>query len=302
MLCNIRFMPGDAPVAEQVRLMLPSLPRAERRVAMTLLEDYPAAGLETVASLATRAGTSGPTVLRLAARLGFTGFAELQQALRDELTDRHASPLAQYGKRDGAAAGSRAGEVKPELVKTAGGVLLHGIESSFGRLNWHHVERSIGLLADQRRPVVTAGGRFSGLLARYLALHLQELRPGVTWVGELERMGTLLDIGRRHVVVVFDFRRYQRDTVRLGRAAARQGATLLLATDPWLSPLAADADLILPVEVEAPSPFDSLVPAMALVEMLVAGVVNALGDQPRERIARYDRLWRDDAFEYAPSE
>jgi DNA-binding MurR/RpiR family transcriptional regulator len=295
-------MPREAPVAEQVRLMLPSLPRAERRVAMTLLGDYPAAGLETVASLATRAGTSGPTVLRLASRLGFTGFAELQQALRDELTDRHASPLAQYGRRDGATTGIRAGGVQPELVTTAGSVLLRGIESSFGRLNRDHVERSIGLLADPRHPVVTAGGRFSGLLARYLALHLQQLRPGVTWTGEPERMGALLDIGRRHVVVVFDFRRYQRDTVRLGRAAARQGATVLLITDPWLSPLAADADLILPVEVEAPSPFDSLVPAMALAEMLVAGVVDTLGDQPRERIARYDQLWRDDGFEYSPSD
>jgi DNA-binding MurR/RpiR family transcriptional regulator len=39
-------------------------------------------------------------------------------------------------------------------------------------------------------------------------------------------MGTLLDIGCRHVVVVLDFRRYQRDTVRLGRAAARQGGNL----------------------------------------------------------------------------
>jgi DNA-binding MurR/RpiR family transcriptional regulator len=125
------------------------------------------------------------------------------------------------------------------------------------------------------------------LLTRYLALHWQELRPGVTWVGELERMGTLLDIGRRHVVVLFDFRRHQRDTVRLGRAAARREATLLLVTDLRLSPLAADADLILPVEVEAPSPFDSLVPAMALVQKLVAGVVDALGGgQPREWIAR----------------
>jgi hypothetical protein len=62
------------------------------------------------------------------------------------------------------------------------------IATPFGRLNWDHVERSTGLLADQRHPVMTAGGRFSGLLACYLALHVQELRPGVTWVGELERM------------------------------------------------------------------------------------------------------------------
>jgi hypothetical protein len=42
--------------------------------------------------------------------------------------------------------------------------------------------------------------------------------------------------------------------------------------------------------------------ALALAEMLVAGVVDALGDQPPEWIARYDKLWRDDGFEYSRSE
>jgi|tagenome__1003787_1003787.scaffolds.fasta_scaffold9884136_1 hypothetical protein len=65
-----------------------------------MLGDYPAAGLETVASLAARAGTSGPTVLRLA------------------------SPLVQYGRRDVADGGRPAAEMRPELVETAGRVPL----------------------------------------------------------------------------------------------------------------------------------------------------------------------------------
>ena len=101
-------MVREVPVSEQVRLVLPSLPRAERRVAISLPGDYPAAALEMVASLAARAGTSGPTVLRLASRLGFSGFTELQQALRDELTD----------------SGRPTAKMRPELAETAGRVPL----------------------------------------------------------------------------------------------------------------------------------------------------------------------------------
>ncbi len=49
----------------------------------------------------------------------------------------------------------------------------------------------------------------------------------------------MLDVGPRDVLVAFDYRRYQHDTVRLAMIAKRQGATLIAFTDPYLSPLAA---------------------------------------------------------------
>ena len=42
---------------------------AEMRVVQVLLEEYPIAGLGTVASLAKRAGVSDPTVVRLVLKL-----------------------------------------------------------------------------------------------------------------------------------------------------------------------------------------------------------------------------------------
>ena len=70
-------------------------------------------------------------------------------------------------------------------------------------------------------------------------------------------------------VVVFDYRRYQDDTVAFGRAAAARGATVVLFTDEYVSPLADDADVVLTTSVDAPTPFDVLTPAMAVVEALV---------------------------------
>ena len=56
-------------------------------------------------------------------------------------------------------------------------------------------------------------------------------------------------MGRRDVLVAFDYRRYQQDTVRLAVTAKEQGATLIAFTDPYLSPLSAHADVILTTSV-----------------------------------------------------
>ena len=80
-------MPADQLIAERLRQLLPVLPAAERRIARALLADYPVAGLETVARLAARASASGPTVLRLTSRLGFSGYPELQRGQRPRLPE-----------------------------------------------------------------------------------------------------------------------------------------------------------------------------------------------------------------------
>jgi len=83
-------------LAEGIRRRLGECSPAERKVGRVLLAAYPSAGFETVARLAERAGVSGPTVVRFVNRLGFRGFPDFQQALREELAERTASPLSLY--------------------------------------------------------------------------------------------------------------------------------------------------------------------------------------------------------------
>ena len=66
---------------------------SEMKAVRALLANYPAAGLTTVSKLAKQAGVSDPTVLRLAQRLGFEGFAEMQEALLAEVEAHMRSPL-----------------------------------------------------------------------------------------------------------------------------------------------------------------------------------------------------------------
>lgn len=275
---------AEVTVAERLRLRLGELTHAERKVARALMADYPVGGLDPVAKLAAAAGVSPPTVVRLVAKLGFDGYAEFQQSLKSEVSVRLSSPLQMHAERPGAASEG--------ALPRAERLLCDGIRSSFARLPPGEFEQAVRLLADPRRSVTLIGGRFSTMLAEYLAAHLRILRPRVQVLSAAgpDRVSSMLDVGRRDVLVAFDYRRYQHDTVRLAMTAKDRGATLVAFTDPYLSPLAARADVILTSSVASPSPFDALTPAVALVEAMITALVDRLGDAPRSRMARYDAL------------
>jgi DNA-binding MurR/RpiR family transcriptional regulator len=131
------------------------------------------------------------------------------------------------------------------------------------------------------------------MLAEYLAANLRMLRSDVHVVASIgaDRTSTLLDIGRRDVLVAFDYRRYQHDTARAAAMAKERGATLIAFTDPYLSPLAAHADVILTSTVQSTSPFISLTPALAVVEAVVTALLDRLGDLALERMGRWDGLY-----------
>ena len=277
---------SDVTVAERLHLKLAELTPAERKVARALLAEYPVRGLQPVAKLAATAGVSAPTVIRLVSKLSFDSYAGFQRSLKSEVSARLSSPLTVH-------AGRSAANHHGDVLSQAEQVFCDGIRSSFARLPRSEFEHAIRLLADPRRSVTMIGGRFSWILAEYLAANLRMLRSDVHVVASAgaDRTSTLLDIGRRDVLVAFDYRRYQHDTAKAAAMAKERGATLIAFTDPYLSPLAAHADVILTSSVQSTSPFISLAPALAVVEAVVTALLDRLGDLALERMGRWDGLY-----------
>jgi DNA-binding MurR/RpiR family transcriptional regulator len=275
-------------VGELVRQRLDSLSPAERRLARTLLASYPIAGLESVARFAERAGVSPPTVTRFIAKLGFRGYPEFQENLRDEVQARLSSPLARY----------RDEPQRDSAIKTALDVSAHNLKATEELLSERDVKEAVELLAEVRRRVMVLGGRVSAPLARYLAAQLHLLRPGIGLV-DSERSTPaqqLIDMRKTDVLVVFDYRRYQQDTIECARIAAGRGCDVVLFTDPWLSPASAFARQVLVTSVETVGPFDSLVGATAVVEALVTGVLARLGSRAEARMQNLERLRAGDVL------
>src|SRR3989475_10699849 len=272
----------DHRVGELVRQRLDSLSPAERRLARALLASYPIAGLESVARFAERAGVSPPTVTRFIAKLGFRGYPEFQENLRDEVQARLSSPLERY----------REEPRRESAVKGALDVAAHNLKATLDLLSDRDVSEAVEVLADVRRRVMVLGGRVTAPLARYLAGQLHLLRPGVGLV-DSDRSAPaqqLIDMRKTDVLVIFDYRRYQPDTIECARVAAGRGCDVVLFTDPWLSPASAFARQVLVTSVETVGALDSLVGAMAVVEALVTAVLAKLGARAEARMQNLERL------------
>ncbi|HZQ49050.1 MAG TPA: MurR/RpiR family transcriptional regulator [Candidatus Dormibacteraeota bacterium] len=272
-------------IGELVRHRQSDLSPAERKLARVLLASYPIAGLESVARFAERARVSPPTVTRFITKLGFRGYPEFQEALRHEVQDRLSSPLARYhvDAEDGQT-GTAVGEALD--------VSRHTVEATLDLISHRDVDELVELLCDVRRQVLVLGGRLSGPMARYFASQLHLLRPGIAAVDQ-ERSSAaqqLLDLRKGDVLIVFDYRRYQADTIEAARIASEQGVNVVLFTDPWLSPASASARQVIVTSVETVGPFDSLVGATAVLEAVVVAVLRRLGPRAESRMKNLERL------------
>ncbi|MEA2778852.1 MAG: hypothetical protein QOK29_396 [Rhodospirillaceae bacterium] len=273
-------------IAETIRQQLEKLTPTERKPALALLANYPVAGLETVAQFARRAEVSGPTILRLVGKLGFASYPRFQRALRDELELRLQSPLTKTPPR--VERKRRALDFLDEFAHA----LADTVQTSLRDVPRSEFDGTVDLLADPKRPIHLLGGRFTASLALQFYLHLREMRPLVqlidgqtaTWVEHL------LDIGRRHVLIVFDIRRYQDDVVRFAGEAASRGASVVLFTDGWLSPIAGVARHVFALRTSAPSNWESFAAIGALVEAFITRLNDRRWNDVKRRIETLEEI------------
>jgi DNA-binding MurR/RpiR family transcriptional regulator len=277
---------GGPSLPDRLRTVRNDLAPAEQRVVATLLDDYPMAGLQSVARFAAAAGVSAPTVLRVLGKLGFSGYPQFREALRREASERLFSSTDVYPGPSAETPGdARAFLAGAERTWVA------AVRDTFASLDPDAVERTVALLADPARPLLLTGGRFTTAVAGHLGRYLTTLRAGVR-VLEPEpgaRGLALLDVDEHSTVLAIDVRPHQQDTVRFGLDARRRGATVVLLTDRSLSPLAPDADVVLVTSVLGPPPFDATAPAVVVADTLVSAVAARLGDAARTRLASFER-------------
>jgi DNA-binding MurR/RpiR family transcriptional regulator len=266
-------------IREELAHTTVALTASEAKIVQALLAEYPMSGLGTATRLAKSAGVSDPTVMRLMLKLGYSNFAEFQTKLLAEVEARLHSPLLMMeAKRPG-----DSGE------GTALGY-YHSVSDSLERTRTQMPQqaysKAVSMLLETKGQVALLGGRFSRHIASMLASYLMQFRSGVR---DLDRLSSsefdlLIDFGKRDLLVVFDYRRYQADVVAFARQAHERGVSILLFTDPWLSPIADFADQSLVAVIDADSPFDTLATAVAQMEAVFAHALERHGSGVRQRI------------------
>ena len=233
-----------------------------QRLARLALEDPNYLALQTIASIAERAGVQPSTLIRFAKEFGYDGFSRMQQVFKTRLIEG-APDWRERVSEAPAASGA-------DVLDRSADAMIRALERLKRETRRDDLARAIAML-DGAQFVWVAGLRRSRPIAAYLAYGLTRL----------ERRAAILDFdggmaGQQaanmrpgDVLAAIAFPEYSPVVVDVVRDVHLRGIPVIALTDSPASPLAANADVSFFVDDPSDGAFRPIGAAIGLVQALV---------------------------------
>ncbi|WP_435138313.1 MurR/RpiR family transcriptional regulator [Pseudopelagicola sp. nBUS_19] len=273
-------------ISDRIQNQLDDLTRAERQLAHSILENYPASGLGPLSALAKDARVSVPTVARMVQKLGFSGYPEFQTELREELKAKATGPIAKHETWAG-------GAPSEHILNRFTDAVIDNIRHTLNQINPKDFDTACAMSADTNHHLYVVGGRVTHTLAEYLFLHMQAIRPQITHIQSTSNTWPhyLLDVRKGDVFVIFDMRRYENNTLKLAKIAHAKGAKIILFTDQWRSPVHQLSDISFSSRIVAPSAWDSAATPLLLIETMISAMQNLTWGNTKDRMEELEAMF-----------
>ena len=263
----------------------PQLQRAARYV----LEHPEEIALNSMRSVAAKAGVGPSTMVRLARDIDLGGYEAFRapfsiwlRGRQNSLTER-VRELRQRGRHNKAAA----------LISEIMSADLADLQETYASLGEAKLAAAERLLVAAPR-IFVVGVRSLYPVAFLFHYACRMFRDntilltgqGGSFADELRR------VEKRDVILAIGYEPCPRDMMRAVEFAVEFGGKVLAITDSSISPLARTAALSLVVRANGPSIFPSIVPALSVAQALVALLLARSGKDALQRIASSDRQLR----------
>jgi DNA-binding MurR/RpiR family transcriptional regulator len=261
----------------------------EKRVASWLLAHAARIPFETAESIALATGTSGITVGRYLRKLGYRNLDDAKKSLREW----PATPYQPWGMNERLDSWQQ----QQTLTDRAQRSLALEIDASghvYQLAQSESFQRVVHNLATADAVFVLGIQSTRGIANAFFS-HLEYLRPRVVYSEGLSGSWVeSLNSGFSHpYVVLTDTRAYSSVARQFCRVACEQQIRTVLITDIWC-PWARDYPIdLLQVKTDTGHFWDSLAPVSCLFNLLLSGVVEALGDALPARLAANRQLQQE---------
>jgi DNA-binding MurR/RpiR family transcriptional regulator len=233
---------------------------------------------------------SASTVTRLASKLGYSGFPDLQLEAQSRLKERLSS--TERVRRIARGEAREFGAMSPSLEQNVRLLLQFAKDPPLEQIR---VAAEMTVKADA---VLVVGFRAASPIAYFLHLGLSQLLgPKIRLASDAMLAPELVEaLTTRDVLVAISFPRYALRTIEMAAAAREGGARVIAITNSVLSPLAVGAHVVLTCPFVGRAFQNSLIAAYALADVLVEQVVAmaapAWQGEIERRLERTEKLLR----------
>ena len=272
-------------ILDKVRDGMSGFSKGQKRIGDYLLSHYETAAYMTAAALGTQAGVSESTVVRFAADLGFSGYPEMQRALRDAVRTR----LTSVQRVDVSNSLIGGASVLDTVLSEDAARIRDTLES----IDREAFAKAVDLIVGSRRLYII-GVRSSSSLADFLNYNLRMIFDNVRLVKTTsgsELFEQLLSAGPGDVFIAISFPRYSSRIINAVEYAKRAGADVISITDGPQSPLAPFTDQLLSARSGMVSFADSLAAPLSIVNALLAAISRKCPELVRSRLEKLERIW-----------
>lgn len=264
-------------VLNRIEATFSQLTPSEKRVASWMLAHVAQIPFETAESVALATGTSGITVGRFLRKLGYRNLDDAKNSLRD--------PYQPWGMNERLDSWQQQRPLS-DRVQHSLSLEVDAIAHVYQLAESGAFKQVVHQLT-HADAVFVLGIQSTRGIANAFFSHLEYLRPRVSYSEGLSGSWVeSLNSGFSHpYVVLTDTRAYSAIARQYCRVASEKGVPMALITDiwcPWARDYAID---LLQVKTDTGHFWDSLAPVSCLFNLLLSGVVEALGDALPDRLA-----------------
>jgi DNA-binding MurR/RpiR family transcriptional regulator len=265
---------------------LPQLSKKHVKIARFILDSPDSVAFASASEVGARTGTSAATVVRFCQALGFGGYVQLQEAVRERMSlQRTALQRLEQKMAERLA--------EEDLLTRILATDIHNIERTAilaSRDRFQAAAQDI----HRARQVLIVGSGLASVLVEYLVYSLQRVDvPTRSVTGGEEPLAMALAFVRPDDVVIgISFRRNPRYAIKALEQARSIGAKSISIADSELSPLCQLADYPFRVVVENLAHSPSPVAAVSLLNALIVVLSLSAPEQTAQSLQKIDATYK----------
>ena len=261
------------------------LSKSHKKIADYILENYEKAAFLTAAKLGEATNISVSTVVRFATSLGYEGYPEFQDALRETIKGR----LTANQRVEVAGTQIRDDDILTTVMQKD----REMIRSTLDVISKEDFEKASKAINKARR-IYIVGVRSSAALASFMYFYFKMVFDDVRLIdsnSSSQMFEEIYRIGEEDVCIACSFPRYSKQVLSVVNFANDKGATTIAITDTEDAPIAEAAGITLVAKSNMASFIDSLVAPLSLVNALIVSVARGNKTALKHNLADLEEIW-----------
>lgn len=278
---------------ERIATIHDELSNKQKRLARFILDNKYFISFASANQAAEKTATSAATVVRFAQMLGYSGYTDMQEAVRSELPS-YMTAIQRIQVHLETLTGDRYSAPPDDIAQKVFRTDINNIERTANNLSTQKLFDAVEAIVQARRILVIGAG-LSASPALFLShsLRIAGLDARVNLNEGLSLVTDILHCGTGDVLIAIGMWRYAYSTVDSVMRARVAGAKVITITDSIVSPLSHKADFAFEVATDGVSFSLSSVGTMSLLNAIIAALSYRIPEQIMNSLRQVDNAYRE---------